>query len=139
MADESHHFTHTPFEVTANGITVTGTVSVFRDPKGVYFDSTKPLTFLNDRAADFKVDYFNSREACTIDPDALSLAVQGALRKGLIDFGIPNPSEVAISKDAKASIDATRQQCVLGANSGKVTRRRGGNAGQIDKGQPKSC
>jgi hypothetical protein len=56
-----------PFEATDdNGNTVTGTVEVFRHPKGPYFDSTHPY-FRHPRYADAHFEYFDTRAACAGD------------------------------------------------------------------------
>jgi len=80
-----------PFEATDdNGNTVTGTVEVFRDPKGPYFDPAHPY-FRNPRYADAHFEYFNTRGACTIDPKVLSEAMREAFTNALKEFGIPDP------------------------------------------------
>src|SRR5882724_1862856 len=105
-----------PFEVTDDkGNTVTGTVDVFRDPKGPYFDP-KSEYYMHPRYADAHFDYFNTREACTIDRDVLSRAMQDALAKALTRFGIENPGPAKIARDVDASINATRQQCIQNAD-----------------------
>jgi len=106
------------FEVTDDkGNTVTGTVDVFRDPKGPYFDP-KSEYYMHPRYADARFDYFNTREACTIDRDALSRGMQDAFAKALTRFGIkePAPDPAKIAKDVNASINATRQQCIQNAD-----------------------
>jgi hypothetical protein len=107
-----------PFEVTDDkGNTVTGTVDVFRDPNGPYFDPGSEY-YMHPRYADAHFDYFNTREACTIDRDTLSRVMQDALAKALTRFGIkePAPNPAKIAKDVNASIDATRQQCIRNAD-----------------------
>jgi hypothetical protein len=69
-----------PFDVTDdNGITVTGTVDVYRDPNGDYYNRAKPESYMNPRFADVRFNYFNTREACTIDRNALRKAMEDAL------------------------------------------------------------
>ncbi|MBR1152711.1 hypothetical protein [Bradyrhizobium sp. JYMT SZCCT0428] len=105
-----------PFEVTDDkGNTVTGTVDVFRDANGPYFDP-KSEYYMNPRYADAHFDYFNTREACTIDRDVLSRAMQDAFAKALTRFGIENPGRAKIAEDVGASINATRQQCIRNAD-----------------------
>lgn len=105
-----------PFDVTDdNGIRVTGTVDVFRHPKGPYFDP-KSKYYKQPRYADAHFDYFNTREACTIDRNALSKAIEDAFAKALTRFGIKDPGRGRIAEDVNASIDATRQQCILNAD-----------------------
>ena len=105
-----------PFDVTDdNGIRVTGTVDVFRHPKGPYFDP-KSKYYKQPRYADAHFDYFNTREACTIDRNALSKAMEDAFAKALTRFGIKDPGRGRIAEDVNASIDATRQQCILNAD-----------------------
>jgi hypothetical protein len=66
-----------PFDVTDdNGITVTGTVDVYRDPNGDYHNRAKPESDMNPRFADVRFNYFNTREACTIDRNALRKAME---------------------------------------------------------------
>lgn len=104
--------TSEPFEVTDDkGNTVTGTVDVFRDPKGPYYDP-KSEYHMHPRYADARFDYFNTREACTIDRDTLSRAMQDAFAKALTRFGMENPGPDRIAEDVNASINATRQQCI---------------------------
>jgi hypothetical protein len=108
--------TSEPFEVTDDkGNTVTGTIDVFRDPKGPYFDPGSEY-YMHPRYADARFDYFNTREACTIDRDALSRAMQDAFAKALTRFGIEDPGPAKIAKDVNASINATRQQCIQNAD-----------------------
>lgn len=105
-----------PFEVTDdNGITVTGTVDVYRDPNGPFFD-LKSEFYQQPRYADAHFDFFNTREACTIDRKALSEAMQQAFRKALEKFQIPGPNPNKVRDDVEASINATRQQCIRNAD-----------------------
>jgi len=105
-----------PFEATDdNGNTVTGTVEVFRHPKGPYFDSTHPY-FRHPRYADAHFEYFNTRAACTIDPKVLSEAMQQAFTEALKKFGIPNADGSAVRDDVDKSIEATRRQCAQNAD-----------------------
>jgi hypothetical protein len=81
-----------PFEARDdNGITVTGTVDVNRDPKGDYYNPAKPEFYRNDRFADVHFDYFNTRGACTIDRNVLRKAMEAALANALTRFGIDDP------------------------------------------------
>ena len=69
-----------PFEVTdGNDVTVRGSVEVSRNPKGSFYDPRSP-NFRNPRFAESHIVYSNTREACKIDRDVLSGAVQRALR-----------------------------------------------------------
>jgi hypothetical protein len=105
-----------PFEATDDkGNTVTGTVDVYRDPKGPYFDP-KSEYYMHPRYADAQFDYFNTRGACTIDRDALSKAMEGAFANALTRFGIENPGRAKIAEDVSNSINATRRQCILNAD-----------------------
>jgi hypothetical protein len=105
-----------PFEATdANGITVTGTVDVFRDPNGHFFKPGSQY-YRNPRYAERNFDYFNPREACKIDRDTLSRAMQKALRNALIRFGIPGPNDDRIEEDVNKSIAAMRQRCIQNAD-----------------------
>jgi hypothetical protein len=82
-----------PFEVTDdNGNRVTGTVDVYPNPEGPYFDPTQPEFYMNPRYADAHFDYLNTREACTIDRKALSEAMQQAFRKALEKFKMAGPN-----------------------------------------------
>ena len=105
-----------PFEVTdANGITVRGSVEVSRHPKGAFNDPGSKY-YRKPRYAEFDIVYSNTREACTIDRDTLSEAVQKALRDALITFGIPGPNSAAIEQDINREIDETRQRCLANAD-----------------------
>jgi hypothetical protein len=105
-----------PFEATDdNGNTVTGTVEVFRHPKGPYFDPTHPY-FRHPRYADAHFEYFDTRAACTIDPKVLSEAMQQAFSEALRKFGIPDADGSAVKQDVDKSIEATRQQCARNAD-----------------------
>ena len=105
-----------PFEATDdNGITVTGTVDVYRHPKGPYFDP-KSKFYKNPRYADAQFDYFNTREACTIDRNVLAEAMREAFRKALEKFQISKPDPDKVRDDVENSISATRQQCIQNAD-----------------------
>ena len=93
-----------------NGNNVTGTVEVYRDPKGPYFDPTHEY-YKNSRYADARFQYFNTRGACTIDPKVLSQAMQEAFATALKKFGISDPNGSKVADDVNASIEATRKQC----------------------------
>jgi hypothetical protein len=109
MASES-------FDVTDdNGINVTGTVDVFRDRKGKFFDPTSEY-YKKPRYAEAHFEYFNTREACTIDRKVLSKAMQQAFTKALEKFGISGPDAGKVEADVNASINATRQQCIQNAD-----------------------
>ena len=108
--------TSEPFEATDdNGITVRGTVDVYRDRNGPYFDPNSKY-HKHPRYADAQFDYFDTREACTIDRGVLSMAMEDAFAKALTRFGIENPGPVKIAEDVDASINATRQQCIQNAD-----------------------
>ncbi len=69
-----------PFEVTGdNGITARGIVDVHRDPKAPCFDPKRGY-YKQPRYEDAHFDYFNTREACTIDQNALGNAIQDAFK-----------------------------------------------------------
>jgi hypothetical protein len=105
-----------PFEATDdNGIAVTGTVDVFRNPKGPYFDPNSEF-YKKPRYADFHFDYFNTREACTIDRNVLRKAMEEALATALTRFGLKGPNSGNIAEHVDASINATRQQCTRNAD-----------------------
>ena len=104
--------TSEPFEATDdNGITVRGTVDVHRDRKGPYFDPNSEY-YKHPRYADAHFDYFDTREACTMDRAVLSKAMEDAFAKALTRFTIKNPGPAAIAKQVDDSISATRQQCI---------------------------
>jgi hypothetical protein len=106
-----------PFEaVDSDGNRVTGTVEVFRARNGPFYDPAKPGLYQNPRYADAHFEYFNTRGACTIDPKALSEAMQKAFANALEKFGISNPNSSTIASDVDASIEATRQQCARNAD-----------------------
>ena len=108
--------TSEPFEATDdNEITVRGTVDVYRDRNGPYFDPNSKYN-KHPRYADAQFDYFDTREACTIDRGVLSMAMEGAFARALTRFGIENPGPVKIAEDVDASINATRQQCIQNAD-----------------------
>ena len=108
--------TSEPFEATDdNGITVRGTVDVYRDRNGPYFDPNSKY-HKHPRYADAQFDYFDTREACTIDRGVLSKAMKDAFARALTRFGIENPGPVKIAEDVDASINATRQQCIQNAD-----------------------
>jgi hypothetical protein len=105
-----------PFEITdENGITVTGTVDVYRHPKGPYYNP-KSRYYKQPRYADAHFDYCNTREACTIDRSAPSKAMEDAFAKALTRFGIKDPGRDRIAEDVDASINATREQCIRNAD-----------------------
>lgn len=109
MASES-------FDVTdANGVRVTGTIEVYRDRNGEYYNPNSPF-YHNPRFAQANFEYLNTREACTIDPDVLSEAMQAALANALEKFGIPRPDSGKVGRDVNASIAATRLQCARNAD-----------------------
>jgi hypothetical protein len=64
----------------------------------------------------FTFVYSNPREACTIDRDSLSDAVQNALSEALRKFGIPGADPGSIRSRVDAEVDATRQQCAANAD-----------------------
>ncbi len=105
-----------PFEATdANGITVRGTVDVGREREGDFFNPASP-NYNQPRFANYQFEYFNTREACKIDPKALEDAMQDALRKALIRFGIQGPDNGTIANDVRSSVRATREQCTENAD-----------------------
>lgn len=105
-----------PFEVTDdNGITVRGGVEVSRHPKGAFYDPTSSY-YGDPRYAESHIVYSNTREACTIDRDKLSEAVQKALYDALMKFGIPRPNPAAVKEEVERRIDDTRQQCISNAD-----------------------
>jgi len=105
-----------PFEVTDdNGITVRGSVEVSRDPKGDFYNPGSRYLG-NPRYAEFHIVYSNTREACTIDRDKLSEAVQKALGEALEKFGIAGANPGSIRDRVNREIDATRQQCAANAD-----------------------
>ncbi|MGA2289431.1 hypothetical protein [Bradyrhizobium sp.] len=109
MASES-------FDVTdANGVRVTGTIEVYRDRNGEYYNPNSPF-YHNPRFVQANFEYLNTREACTIDPDVLSEAMQAALANALEKFGIPRPDSGKVGRDVNASIAATRLQCARNAD-----------------------
>jgi hypothetical protein len=99
----------------ANGIRVIGTVEVYRDPKGKYFDPSSS-EYQNSRYADVSFEFQTTREVCTIDRDVLSRAIQTAFKDALENFGIDGPNAGAVRTKVETQIDYTRQQCALGAN-----------------------
>jgi hypothetical protein len=106
------------FEVTDdNGITVTGTVDVFRHPKGPYYDP-KSKYYMQPRYADAHFDYFNTREACMIDRNALSKAMEEAFAKALTRFGIKNPGPGRIAEDVD---DSRSHRRAPPGRAGKIT------------------
>src|SRR5258708_33825853 len=103
-----------PFDVTDdNGITVTGTVDMYRDTEGDYYDPTSPESYKNPRFADVHFDYFNTRGACTIDRNALRKAMEDALANALTKFGIEGQRPDNMTRLATQSTNATLHMCMI--------------------------
>jgi hypothetical protein len=93
-----------------NGARAKGTVEVYRDPKGPFYDPNSEF-YQHPRYADRNIKYLNTRDLCRIDRSVLSNAVQGAFRGALIKLGIPDPHEDAIKADVEKSITEMLREC----------------------------
>jgi Ca2+-binding RTX toxin-like protein len=95
------------FDVTdVNGVTVHGYVEVFRPT------SPSDPNYGNDRAATRYFEFLNTRDVCTIDPDALKSGMAAALTSAVEALGIDSPNAQNIIRDSNSSFDAIKQQCI---------------------------